>query len=322
MYRQSLSPLRLPVFSAPMFLVSGPELVIAACQSGIIGSFPTTNARPIDELDRWMGRIREELSRYRQAHPQAVIAPWCANVITHSSNSRIHEDLALIEKHQPPVVVTALGSPKPVLDVVHGYGGLVIADVVNLTLARKAAEAGADGLACISAGAGGHTGFLSPFAFISAVRSFFGGYLVVGGGIADGQGIAGALAAGADLVYMGTRFIPSVESMATQAYKQMVAASTIDDLVVSDRITGTQASWLKPSLIQNGVDLETLEAPVARNYDGNQSLGNRRWKSIWAAGQGLGVIDRIEPVSEIVDRLVKEFDEACQNMQKRAMQYS
>jgi nitronate monooxygenase len=293
--------LRLPVFAAPMFLVSGPELVVAACKAGIIGAFPTTNARPIEELDRWLDQITNALDEARQADPKALIAPWCANLITHSSNQRLPQDLALFARYKPPIVVTALGSPKPVIDVVHGYGGLVIADVVNLTLARKAVAAGADGIACISAGAGGHTGHIAPFAFIAAVREFFDGLLVIGGGISDGAGIAGAIAAGADLVYMGTRFISAAESMAVPAYKQMVVDATIDSLVVTDAITGTTASWLKPSLAANGYDPDHLPAKPERRYGDENNA--KRWRDVWAAGQGVGATKQIEPIAAIVDAL-------------------
>ncbi|MFZ2177868.1 MAG: nitronate monooxygenase, partial [Rhodococcus sp. (in: high G+C Gram-positive bacteria)] len=192
-------PLRLPVVSAPMFLVSGPELVIAASTSGIVGSFPAPNCRTSGDLDAWMGTINDGISSARR--DGVAPAPWALNLVTHSTNQRLAEDLRLVAEHQPPIVITALGSPAPVMDVVKNYGGLVIADVVNIKLARKAAGVGVDGLACISAGAGGHTGHLSPFAFISAVREFFDGLVSVGGGISDGHGVAGAIAAGADLVY-------------------------------------------------------------------------------------------------------------------------
>lgn len=317
---KAISPfegLRLPVFAAPMFLVSGVDLVIAACKSGIVGSFPTSNARPIEQLDSWMAQISNSLQEFRDENPDKPVGPWCANVITHSSNSRLASDLSLLEKYRPPVVVTALGSPKPVLDLVHGYGGIVIADVINMKLAHKAVDAGADGLACISAGAGGHTGYLSPFAFVRAVKQFFDGYVVIGGGITDGYGIAGSLAAGADLVYMGTRFIPTHESLAAHSYKEMIVRSTVDDLVISDRITGTPASWLKPSLERNGIELESLEHAPVRNYDSSQQLDTRRWKSIWAAGQGLDSIHRVEPVAEVVDRLEIEFFNACNDMQEK-----
>jgi nitronate monooxygenase len=301
MTRSMPRPLRLPVFAAPMFLVSGPELVIAACKAGIIGAFPTTNARPIEELDRWLEAITHALDQARHNAPEAIIAPWCANLITHSSNGRLPQDLALIARYKPPIVVTALGSPKPAIEVVHAYGGIVIADVVNLTLARKAIASGADGIACIAAGAGGHTGSIAPFAFISAVREFFDGLLVIGGGISDGAGIAGAITAGADLVYMGTRFISATESLAVPAYKQMVVDATIDSLVVTDGITGTSASWLKPSLVANGYDPDKLPVAPERRY-GDESNA-KRWRELWAAGQGVGATKGVEPIAAIVDDL-------------------
>lgn len=302
--------LRLPVVAAPMFLISGPELVLAACKAGIVGAFPTPNARPIDTLHDWMKQITEALARARDEQPAATIGPWCANLVTHSSNTRLPEDLALIERFRPPIVVTALGSPKPAIEVVHRYGGVVLADVINLALARKAVAAGADGLACVSAGAGGHTGFLSPFAFVGAVREFFDGHVVVGGGISDGWGVAGAVAAGADCVYMGTRFIPVAESMAPPEYKQMLVDSTVDDLVVSAGITGTPASWLKPSLRANGLDPDNMPAAPTRHYDSSESIAAKRWKDVWAAGQGVGTIRAIEPVAAVVDRLASEYHEA------------
>lgn len=302
--------LRVPVVAAPMFLVSGPELVVAACKAGIVGAFPTPNARPIETLDAWMHEITEQLRRAADTQDPASIGAWCANVVTHSSNTRLQEDLRLIARHHPPVVVTALGSPRPVIDTVHGYGGLVIADVTTLHLAEKAAAAGADGLACICAGAGGHTGQLSPFAFVSAVREFFTGAVIVGGGISDGWGVAGAIAAGADLVYMGTRFIPTRESLAQTAYKQMLVEATSEDLLVSAGITGSHASWLKPSLRANGIDPENMPAAPPRVYDSNRDLGARRWKDVWAAGQGVGAIKAVEPVAVVVDRLEREWNAA------------
>lgn len=302
--------LRLPVVAAPMFLISGPELVVAACQAGIVGAFPTPNARPIGVLDDWMRRIIEGLAAARAQAPQRPLGPWAANLVTHSSNKRLPEDLALIAKYQPPLVITALGSPKPAIEVVQAYGGRVIADVVNLTLAKKAVAAGADGLACVSSGAGGHTGHLSPFAFVSAVREFFDGLVIVGGGIADGWGVAGAVAAGADLVYMGTRFIPTAESLAQPAYKQMIVDATVDDLVVSAGLTGTPASWLKPSLRANGLDPDALPDAPPRNYDSSQDLASKRWKDVWAAGQGVGAVKAVEPVAAVVDRLDAEYQAA------------
>jgi len=307
MSHEFLTILRIPVVAAPMFLISGPEMVLAACKAGIVGAFPTPNARPIEVLDEWMRIITEGLAEARAADPDAVIGPWAANLVTHSTNSRLPEDLALVEKYQPPIVITALGSPKPVIEVVHGYGGIVLADVINLTLARKAVAAGADGLACVSSGAGGHTGSLSPFAFVSAIREFFDGIIVLGGGIADGFGVGGAIAAGADLVYMGTRFISTAESKAQPEYKQMLVDCTIDDIIVSSGITGTPASWLKPSLVAAGFDPDKLPASPKRNYDSNRSLKNRNWVDTWASGQGVGAIKNITSVAEVVDGLEEEY---------------
>lgn len=301
--------LRLPVFAAPMFLISGPELVLAACRAGIIGAFPTPNARPVAQLDHWMRQITEGLARARDQQT-APVGPWCANLVTHSSNTRLAEDLALVAKYRPPIVVTALGSPKAAIDVVHAYGGLVFADVTGIALAKKAVAAGADGLACVCSGAGGHTGSLSPFAFVGAVREFFSGYVVVGGGISDGWGVAGALACGADFVYMGTRFIASVESLAPPAYKQMLVDATADDLLVSAAITGTAASWLKPSLRANGLDPERMPSAPGRDYDTNQSFVGKKWSDVWSAGQGLGAIRSVEPVAEVVDRLAQDYARA------------
>ena len=307
-------PMQLPVFAAPMFLISGPDLVLAACKAGIIGAFPTPNARPIDVLESWMKQITEGLAQARDTQGADTVGPWCANLVTHSSNTRLPEDLELIARYKPPIVVTALGSPKPAIPIVQAYGGLVFADVTSIALARKAVAAGADGLACISSGAGGHTGTISPFAFVSAVREFFDGYIIVGGGISDGWGVAGAIAAGADFVYMGTRFIPTVESMAPDAYKQMLVDSSVEDIVVSAGITGTAASWLKASLRANGLDPDNMPAAPSRNYDSNQAIGAKKWKDVWAAGQGVGAVKNIEPVAVVVERLRTEYRSACQRL--------
>lgn len=299
--------LRLPVFSAPMFLVSGPEMVIAACKAGIGGAFPTTNCRTVEDLDRWMDQITGALT--------PGDAPWIANLITHSTNARLAEDLRLVARYRPPVVITALGSPRPVMETVKAYGGLVFADVISMKLAKKAAEAGVDGLACVSAGAGGHTGHLSPFAFISAVRDFFDGYIAVGGGVGDGAGIAGAVAAGADFVYMGTRFLATTESMAQPAYKQMVIDSGPDDLVVSSSVTGTDASWLKPSLRAAGQDPDNLGGPAERNYASGGD--NKRWRDIWAAGQGLESVRAVEPMADVVAQLEREYVAALERFERK-----
>lgn len=307
-------PLRVPVVAAPMFLVSGPALVLAACRAGIVGAFPTPNARPIEVLDEWMRQITDGLAQARDEQGADTVGPWCANLVTHTSNTRLADDLRLIDRYRPPLVVTALGSPKPALPVVQGYGGRVIADVTSVALARKAAAAGVDGLACICNGAGGHTGSLSPFAFVSAVREFFDGLVVVGGAVGDGYGIAGAIAAGADLVYMGTRFIATHESMALPAYRQMLVDSTLEDVVVSAGLTGAPASWLKPSLRANGLDPDQLPAAPPRSYDSNDVDKPKRWRDVWGAGQGVGATRRIEHVAEVVDTLAAEYQQAVRRL--------
>tara|TARA_R110000824_G_scaffold55292_2_gene152488 strand:- start:367 stop:1296 length:930 start_codon:yes stop_codon:yes gene_type:complete len=292
-----LARLRMPVVVAPMFLVSGPEMVIAAARAGMVGAFPTPNCRTSEQLDQWMTQIAAET--------KDSDGLWAANLVTHSTNDRLPDDLALVAKHKPPIVITALGSPAPAISVVHQYGGIVLADIVTIALGKKAAAAGADGLVAVSSGAGGHTGQLSPFAFLSAIREFFDGIVCVGGGISDGAGVAGAVAAGADLVYMGTRFLAAEESMAVDAYKDMVVDSDATDLIVSAAVTGTPASWLIPSLIANGYDLDNLTKPAARNYGGDD-VGTR-WKDLWAAGQGIQAVKRRDHIAAIADQLESEF---------------
>lgn len=298
--------LRIPVCAAPMFLVSGPELVLAACRAGVLGTFPTPNARTTADLADWMERISTGIAAMEAETGRVV--PWAANLVTHSTNQRLADDLALIARYRPPVVITALGSPRPALETVHGYGGTVLADVTTMALARKAIAAGVDGLVCVCAGAGGHTGSLSPFAFISAVRAEFDGLIVAGGGIADGWGVAGAVAVGADLAYVGTRFIPARESMADPLHKGYVISETIDGLIVSDAITGAPASWIKASLRAAGIDPESLQpGATARDYDSAKGGEKKRWKEIFAAGQGLGRSKDEQPVSEIVAELEADY---------------
>ena len=313
-----LRQLRVPVVAAPMFLVSGPDLVLAACQAGIVGAFPTPNCRTVAQLDEWMGTITDGLAASRCAGTD--VGPWAVNLITHSSNARLVDDLRLVTEYRPPLVITALGSPRPVADAVHEYGGMVIGDVISVRLAHKAVEAGADGLACVSAGAGGHTGHLSPFAFVSAVREFFDGTLIVGGGTSDGWGVAGAIACGADLVYMGTRFLATDESMARPEYKQMVVDCGPDDLLVSPAITGTPASWLVPSLQANGYDPADLARTPApkRQYGGGGDDIPKRWRDIWAAGQGLQTIRSVAPTELVVAQIESEFRAALDRIAEQS----
>lgn len=302
--------LRLPVVAAPMFLVSGPNLVVASCRAGVVGSFPSPNCRTVADFEAWLGTITDALNSAKD-HGEKP-ASWAVNLVTHSTNERLADDLALVAQYKPPIVITALGSPAPAVEVVKSYGGTIFADVINLKLARKAAAAGVDGLACVSAGAGGHTGHLSPFAFVSAVREFFDGLVAVGGGISNGAAVAGAVAAGADLVYMGTRFLASKESMAQDAYKQMVVDHGPDDLIVSSAITGTPASWLRPSLVACGMDPDTLDAAnVARDYTSGDAA-HKRWRDTWAAGQGLETIRSVQSVEEIVEELDRDYRRAAE----------
>lgn len=301
--------LTLPLIAAPMFLISGPELVIAACAEGVVGAFPTPNARNPAILDDWLDRITRTLGERAQAEPGRKIAPWAANLVVHRSNDRLADDLALVVRYEAPLVITALGSPRAVIDQVHGYGGRVFADVNSVPFARKAVEAGADGLVLVAAGAGGHTGQMTGFAFVPAVREFFDGPIVLAGGIADGAGIRAAEVLGADLAYMGTRFIAAEESLAHSDYRQMLVDATEQDLILTNAITGVHANWLKPSMIRAGLDPEKLERDPDIDFTDPQS-GAKRWANIWSAGHGVGAVDRIEPVADLVARLKREYDAA------------
>lgn len=297
--------LRLPAVCAPMFLVSGPELVIAACRAGLIGAFPGPNCRTIEELERWMDDVA------RATRDDA--APWAFNMITHSSYPRFEAELELVKRYRPPLVITALGGPGRVIEAVHGYGGVVFADVNSVGFARKAAAAGADGLVLVCSGAGGHTGTLSNTAFIEAVRTFFDGPVALGGGISTGGGIAAAEAMGADLAYLGTAFIPAAESLADDDYKRMVVAAGASDLVVSASVTGVPASWLKESLRRSGLDPDNLPEKGAVQFDDPAKI-LKGWKDVWSAGQGVGAIRTIEPVAAIAARLTGEYRAAIASL--------
>ena len=291
-----IDQLRLPVIVAPMFLVSGPDLVIASSNAGLIGSFPGPNARTTAELENWMHQINNATSN-----------PWAFNMITHKSYDRFSEELDLIKKFQPKIVITALGSPERVIEAVHGYGGKVIADVNNINFARRCAEMDVDGMALICHGAGGHTGHLSPFSFSAYVREFFEGLIVLAGSISTGQHIKAAQLLSADLCYMGTRFISAQESNAVDEYKLMIINSTYDDLRMTNLFTGAQAYYLKDSIINNNLDPDNLDS----NTEGfNVSASQdkiKAWKDIWSAGQSVGLIKNIESVESIVEELESEF---------------
>jgi len=303
--------LRLPVVCAPMFLVSGPELVVAACRSGIVGSFPAPNARTLDVLEEWLERITSELAIMRKQQVAGSTQVWAQNLVVHSTYERLGAELALVEKYQPPIVITALGGPKAVIEVVHSYGGLVIADVNNVAYARKAAEAGVDGLALVAAGAGGHTGQMAGFAFVPAVREFFDGILILSGAIGDGRAVRAAEVLGAELSYMGTPFIAAEESMAFPPFKQMVVDSTFDDLLLSSSFTGAHAYYLKPSIIAAGLDPNNLPVKGKMDLTGSETKV-KAWKDVWSAGQGVGTVHKIEPLADIVDRIAEEYQQARQ----------
>lgn len=303
--RQRLANLRMPLFAAPMFLLSGPKLVIGACKAGIVGAFPTPNARTPEILDDWLTEIDAALA------DAGGYAPYAANLVVHSTNKRFPDDLAVVVKHRSPIVITALGSPARVVEPVHDYGGLVFADVNSVEYARKAAATGVDGLALVCNGAGGHTGALNPFAFVEEVRRFWDGYIALAGGIASGNGVLSSIAAGADFAYMGTSFIATEESQAEPEYKQMVVDCTAKDLLVTKAFTGADASMMIPSIVNQGLDpAEIADKKIKMNYTGQDGSDVKAWKGIWAAGQGVGCVTEIEPVVDLVDRLSGEYDAA------------
>ena len=298
------SKLSIPAISAPMFLVSGPDLVKATCRNGVVGAFPFPNARTIETLDMWL----DDLGRTLKSDESA--APYAVNLTTHRSYDRLADEIDLIRNHKPKIVITALGGPDPVIDVVHDYGGLVIADVNSLDHARKAVEKGADGLALVSSGAGGHTGAMSGFAFVPAVREFFDGVVILAGSISTGRALRAAEVLGADLCYVGTSFIAAEESLATPEYREMLVAATYNDLVLSNSLTGAYANYLRQSLDKMGV---SYGGPSS---DGKMDLSNsdskiKAWKDVWSAGHGVGSVRKIEPAADIIERLRGEYDEAC-----------
>jgi len=298
------SQLRLPLIAAPMFLVSGPDVVLAACAAGIGGAFPAPNARTLEALEEWLARVAQ--GHAALAARGGRVGPWALNLVTHSTYDRLGAELALVDRYRPPLVITALGSPAPVVERVHAYGGLVIADVNSVALARKAAAARVDGLALVCAGAGGHTGRISAFAFVPAVRSFFDGLIVVGGSIGTGGAIRAAELLGADLVYAGTPFIAATESMASDRYRDMLVRASIEDLVLSRALTGADAWYLRESIVAAGLDPDALTGKS--RVDWNNSQGQlKAWRDIWSAGQGVEGVRAVEPVASIVERLAAEY---------------
>lgn len=296
--------LALPVICAPMFLVSSPKLVVAACKSGMVGSFPALNVRPSEKLDEWLTEIKTELATFKAANPDAKVAPYAVNQVVHPSNSRLMEDHALIKKHQVPFVITSQGDPTAIVKDVHSWGGIVFHDVIKAQHAKKAIAAGVDGIIVVGAGAGGHGGTANPFALVREIREFYDGPLALAGAINDGQGIRASEILGADLAYMGTRFIATEEAQVPEAYKKMLIESTINDIVYSDHFTGVHANYLRGSLESVGIDVKQLQGKEKVDLD----LGNTNsWTDIWSAGHGVVGIKDIPKVKDLAKQLQDEY---------------
>lgn len=302
--------LSIPAIGSPMFLVSFPPLVTAQCKAGIVGTFPHVNARTSGQFDQWLTDIETGLAAHCAANPSAVVAPYGVNLIVHRTNARFEPDLALVVKHRVPFVITCLGHPGKVVEAVHAYGGTVFCDVTSAAHARKSVDAGVDGLICVGAGAGGHASNQSAFSLVREIREFWDGCLVLGGGINDGHQIRAAEALGADLVYMGTRFIATQESNAQQEFKQMVIDSAVSDLVYTDRLSGVHANFLKPSLEKWGIDVAALplKAPDMSSLTDTTA---KLWKDLWSAGQGIATIHDSPTVAELASRIADEYAVAC-----------
>lgn len=297
------SRLRIPVIAAPMFLVSGPELVIAQCRAGVLGSFPALTARPISQLDDWLSQLNEALA-------DGVSAPYAMNLIVHRSNARLDQDLELCIKHKVPVVITSLGAQSEVNAAIHAYGGFTFHDVIHDDHARKAVERGADGVVAVAAGAGGHAGVQSPFALIQEIRAWYDGPLALSGAIANGRSLLAARALGADYGYVGSAFIATHEASATETYKQMIVDGRAADVIYTNRFSGIWGNYLRPSIVRMGMDPDDLHDVESRLGLGKPDAEAKAWRDIWGGGQGIGGLNEVVSVRELVDRLEAEFHEA------------
>jgi nitronate monooxygenase len=306
-----LSKLRIPVVGAPLFIISNPRLVIAQCTSGIVGAMPSLNARPAAQLDEWLHEINETLAAWNRNHPERPAAPYAVNQIVHKSNDRLEQDMAVCAKYKVPVVITSLGARTDVNDAVHGWGGIVLHDIINNAFAHKAVEKGADGLIAVAAGAGGHAGVKSPFSLVQEIRTWFDGPLALSGAMATGGGVLAAQAMGADLAYIGSAFIATEEARASDAYKQAIVDGTSDDIVYSNLFTGVHGNYLKASIRNAGLDPDNLPEsdPSKMNFGGGEGA-KKAWKDIWGCGQGIGAIDAVVPAAALVDRLAREYAQA------------
>ena len=310
--------LRLPAVGAPLFIISTPDLVIAQCKAGVVGSFPALNARPAEELEKWLIRINEELDAHNQKNPDSPAAPFAVNQIVHKSNDRLQHDIEMCVKYKVPIIITSLGARKEVCDAAHSYGGIVLHDVINNFFARKAVEKGADGLIAVAAGAGGHAGTTSPFALVQEIREWFTGPLLLAGSISTGASILSAQAMGADLAYMGTAWIPTEEANADPNYKKMITECAATDIVYSNLFTGVHGNYLRPSIVNAGMDPDNLPEsdPSKMNFGSGGNTKSKAWKDIWGCGQGIGAIKEVQPVSEVVARLRREYDAAKERLAK------
>ncbi len=307
-----LQNLRLPIIGSPLFIISNPDLVIAQCKAGIVGSFPSLNARPESVLDEWLDRITSELAEHTAKHPDRPAAPFAVNQIVHRTNNRLEHDLEMCVKYKVPVVITSLGAREEVNQAVHSYGGIVMHDVIDARFSRKALEKGADGLIAVCAGAGGHAGTLSPFALIQEIREFFDGPLAVSGAIATGDAVLAAQAMGGDLGYIGSAFIATKEANASEAYKQAIVDGMADDIVYSSLFTGVHGNYLKPSIVAAGLDPANLPEsdPTKMNFGSGGNTGAKAWKDIWGSGQGIGAIKSVETAGDYIDRLDRQYKAA------------
>ncbi|MGX4640991.1 NAD(P)H-dependent flavin oxidoreductase [Massilia sp. SYSU DXS3249] len=312
-----LQHLSLPVIASPMFIASGPALVAAQCKAGIVGSFPALNARPAELLDTWLTDLQRELAEYAASNPDAKIGPIAVNQIVHASNARLEHDVEVCVKHQVPIIISSLRAPpKEMLDAVHSYGGIVLHDVVSIRHAQKALEAGVDGLILVAAGAGGHAGALSPFALVGEVRKFFDGPLALSGSIATGDAILAAQAMGADFAYIGSRWLATQESNVSESYRDAIVESNAADIVYTNLFTGVHGNYLKKSIVNAGLDPDALpESDKSKMSFGDGTA--KAWRDIWGAGQGVGLMDDVPTVAEMVERLKREYDAARQRLSLR-----
>jgi nitronate monooxygenase len=311
-----LAKLPLPIIGSPLFIISNPKLVIEQCKAGIVGAMPALNARPAEQLDEWLAEITETLAAHDRAHPDRPAAPFAINQIVHKTNDRLEHDMQVCAKYRVPIVITSLGARVDINQAVHGWGGIVLHDIINNAFAKKAIEKGADGLIAVAAGAGGHAGVKSPFALIQEIRAWFDGPLALSGSIATGGAVLAAQAMGADLAYIGSAFIATEEARASQAYKQAIVDGTSDDIVYSSLFTGVHGNYLKPSIRAAGLDPDKLPEsdPSKMSFGGGEGSKSKAWKDIWGCGQGIAAVREVVPARVLIERLAREYREAREQL--------